>query len=48
MKKLLLISKIVLIAIFGVLGTLSIMMFPFLIGNEDAQTSIVGYSYYQL
>lgn len=45
MKKIFLAGKIILIAIFGILGVQSIIMFPFLIGNEDAQTSLIGYSY---
>ena len=45
MKKIFLAGKILLIAIFGILGTLSLMMFPFLIGNNDTETSIIGYSY---
>ena len=45
MKKFFLLAKILLIAIFGILGMLSLMLFPFLIGNKDAEASIIGYSY---
>jgi uncharacterized membrane protein len=45
MKTLFLAGKVLLIATFGILGMLSLMMFPFLIGDEDTQTSIIGYSY---
>lgn len=45
MKKIFLAGKVLSIALFGILGTLSLVMFPFLIGNEDKETSIIGYSY---
>jgi hypothetical protein len=45
MKKILYAGKLMAIAILGILGIQSIMMFPFLIGNEDSEASIIGYSY---
>lgn len=45
MRKEALAGKIVLSSVFGILGTLSILMFPFLIGSDDSKTSIIGYSY---
>ena len=45
MKKIFLVGKVLVITIFGILGMLSLMMFPFLIGDKDAETSIIGYSY---
>lgn len=44
-KKIFLAGKVILMTIFGILGMLSLMMFPFLIGDKDAETSIIGYSY---
>ena len=48
MKKIALATKVLLIAIFGILGILSLAMFPFLIGHEHTETSIIGYSYFAL
>ena len=45
MKKIYLAGKVIAMAVFGILGMLSLMMFPFLIGSKDAETSIIGYSY---
>lgn len=45
MKKIFLTIKIILIVIFGISGTLSIIMFPLLIGNNDTETAIIGYYY---
>jgi len=45
MKKVYFAGKLSLIALFGTLGSLSVVMFPFLIGSEDNATSTLGYSY---
>ena len=45
MKNIVLISKVFILIVFGILGTLSLFMFPGLIGNPDTETSIIGYSY---
>ena len=45
MKKIFLIGKVLLIAVFGILGMASLMMFSILIGAKDTETLIVGYYY---
>ena len=45
MKKILLIGKVLLLAVFGVLGWYSLLMFSILIGAIDTETLILGYSY---
>ncbi len=45
MNRIVLFGKIILATTFGVLGTLSILLFPFLISSDDNKTSILGYSY---
>ena len=45
MKKILLIGKVLLLAVFGVLGCYSLLMFSILIGVKDTETLILRYSY---
>ncbi|SFU75863.1 hypothetical protein SAMN05216480_1215 [Pustulibacterium marinum] len=45
MKKKYLAVKSLTIAVFGVLGMFSLLMFPFLVGENDAETSLIGYGY---
>ena len=45
MRKIYLVGKILAVVVFGILGSLSLMMFPLLIGSVDSETSILGYSY---
>ncbi|CAL2056587.1 hypothetical protein [Tenacibaculum sp. 190524A05c] len=45
MKKVYLGVKIISLAVFGILGMLSLLMFPFLIGESDTETSILGFYY---
>lgn len=45
MKKMFLTGKVLTITVFGILGMLSLIMFPSLIGDKEVETSIIGYSY---
>ena len=48
MKKIILAGKILSITFLVCLGILSLLMFPFLIGDDDRASSIIGYSYFGL
>ncbi|WP_452224115.1 hypothetical protein [Lacinutrix chionoecetis] len=45
MKNVILAVKVLVLTIFGVLGALSILMFPNLIGHNDPEASLIGYFY---
>ncbi|SNR14691.1 hypothetical protein [Tenacibaculum jejuense] len=45
MKKVILATKVILLAIFGIIAALSLLMFPTLIGDNDPKTATLGYSY---
>jgi hypothetical protein len=45
MKTLLITCKALALTLLGLLGCFSMMLFPFLIGSNDSQTAIIGYSY---
>ena len=48
MKKLFFASKLLLIVVLATAGTLSLIMFPFLLGDSDPETAIIGWSYFGL
>ncbi|WP_299673408.1 hypothetical protein [uncultured Tenacibaculum sp.] len=48
MKKVYITIKVILLAVFGILGGLSLIMFPLLIGAKDSQTSMIGFTYLAL